>query len=40
MTRLSNSQDDIKNIANMLVREELLSEEQFEKFAKLEDLDW
>ena len=39
LTRLSISQDDIKNIAKMLVREELLSEEQFEKLAKLEDLD-
>ena len=35
--RLSNSQDDIKNILEMLVREELLSEEQFEKLVKLED---
>ena len=39
LTRLSNSQDDIKNIAKALVHEELLTEEQFEKLAKLEDLD-
>ena len=39
LTRLSNSQDDIKTIANVLAREELLSKEQFEKLAELEDLD-
>ena len=37
LTRLSNSQDDIKNILEMLVREEQLSEEQFEKLVKLEE---
>ena len=37
LTRVSNSQDDIKNISEMLVREELLSEEQFEKLGKLEE---
>ena len=35
--RVSNSQDDIKNILEMLVREELLTEEQLEKLAKLEE---
>ena len=39
LTRLSNSQDDIKTIAKVLAREELLSKEQFEKLAELEDLD-
>ena len=39
LTRLSNSQDDIKTITKVLAREELLSEEQFQKLAKLEDWD-
>ena len=39
LTRLSNSQDDIKTIAKVLAREELLSKEQFEKLTELEELD-
>ena len=36
LTRLNNSQDDIKNVLKRLIREELLSQEQFEKLTNLE----
>ena len=37
LRRLNNSQDDIKNVLKTLIREELLSEEQFKKLNNLEE---
>ena len=36
LRRLNNSQGDTKNVLKRLIREELLSEEQFKKLANLE----